>query len=168
MEHRRVYAMVMGLRAFVLALLAGQLSGCFPCGTFAARRVLRAVVLDRDTREAPNDVVNMEAWTSTDGEFTGSGGGGRPVIPSLEDGSFDLRIDSSNMASACGTSPPRNLPAFPAPDEILVIVEREACEQRFTIDINEDTVVDPEFPGGVIELKDPILVPPCEAEEGDN
>lgn len=50
---------------------------------------------------------------------------------------------------------------FPPPDQVEVIVLRGACEERFMIDINEDTVVDIEFPDDVIELKEPILVPPC-------
>ncbi len=51
---------------------------------------------------------------------------------------------------------------FPRPDRVEIIVVRDGCEQAFLIDINEDTVVDMDFPDDVIELKDPILVPPCE------
>jgi hypothetical protein len=48
------------------------------------------------------------------------------------------------------------------PDQIRVTVGRVGCQYQTFIDINADTVVDPNFPDNVIELKDPILVPPCE------
>ena len=51
---------------------------------------------------------------------------------------------------------------FPRPDQVEIIVVRDGCESSFLIDINEETVVDLDFPDDVIELKDPILVPPCE------
>lgn len=57
------------------------------------------------------------------------------------------------------------VPDFPRPDQLEIIVVRDRCEQRVTIEINEDTAqfVDGEFPGEeVLELKDPILVPPCD------
>jgi hypothetical protein len=69
------------------------------------------------------------------------------------------------MPSRDTSSSPSDVPSFPPPDEIVVTVVRQACTQQFTIGINEDTVVDVDFPDDVIELKDPILVPPC--EEGD-
>ncbi len=166
MKDQLVYVMRLGLRMLGLALPVVHLSGCEPfCASIAARRSLKGIVRRADTLEVPTDVVLIGAFTSTDGELTGSGGGGRTVQPSSEDGSFQLRLRSSETKSVCGQASPSSLPAFPAPDEILVIVQREACEQQFTIEINEDTVVDLGFPDNVIELKDPILVPPCGAEE---
>jgi len=69
---------------------------------------------------------------------------------------------------------------FPTPTRIEVIVVRDGCEQTFSIDINDDTVVsipsdeidpeivDPNFQNDAVELREPILVPPCpeEAEGG--
>jgi len=48
------------------------------------------------------------------------------------------------------------------PDQTGVVVSRLGCRTEILIDLTEDTVVDLSFPDGVIELKDPILVPPCE------
>jgi len=57
---------------------------------------------------------------------------------------------------------------FPTPYQVEVIVNRDGCETRTTIDINADMVVDPNIPppgmprqGFTIELKIPIAVPAC-------
>lgn len=144
----------------LLIILAGQLSGCPPFGTVFSVRLLRGSLLGRDSLAPPTDVMRIVAETSTEGERTGGGDGGNRVLPSPEDGSFELRMPSRDTSSS-----PSDVPSFPPPDEIVVTVVRQACTQQFTIGINEDTVVDVDFPDDVIELKDPILVPPC--EEGD-
>ncbi len=150
------------------ALIAVQVCGCIPCAQTRALRVLRATILGTATSQPLRDVQKISAFTFTDGASTGSGGGGRIVMPSLENGSFELRLVSDETGSVCGSPVQTSrTPSFPAPDEILVIVQREACEQQFTIEINEDTVVDLDFPDFVIELKDPILVPPCGEESGN-
>ena len=167
MKRRRTNATVSRLGVFGCELIAVQISGCFPCGTYGDQRLLKARLLDSETLEAPADVIKIAAWTSTDGEYTGSGSGGRTILPSPEDGSFELWVFSSDFVSSCGSSVPGNIPEFPPPDEIRVIVEREDCEQTFSIDINEDTVMDMTFPDDTLELKDPILVPPCGLESGN-
>ena len=80
--------------------------------------------------------------------------GGPNGPPSGEDGSFLLAFSTPLMG--CPSAP------FPRPDQVEIIVVRDGCESSFLIDINEDTVVDLSFPDDVIELKGPILVPPCE------
>ena len=83
---------------------------------------------------------------------TRSGDSNEP--PSGEDGGFLLEFSTPLMG--CPPTP------FPRPDQVEIIVVRDGCESSFLIDINEETVVDLDFPDDVIELKDPILVPPCE------
>jgi len=78
--------------------------------------------------------------------------------PSQTDGSFILEFGTSIVPC----SPP---PSFPRPDQLEIIVLRDGCEERFMIEINEDTAqfLNGEFPGDeVLELTDPILVPPCD------
>jgi len=75
---------------------------------------------------------------------------------------------SNDFGGVCGNPPftrTTGVSQYPPPDQIVVMVEREACEQEFTIDLNENTVVDLDFPAGVIELTDPILLPPCDQDE---
>jgi len=152
-----------------LMLILAQVMGCFPCGLAGRSLLLRAVVLNAEALGIPEDVLRIRALTLTEGQTTGGGGGLFDVVPSLEDGIVELRLGSSDRATVCGLTADAlsDLPPYPAPDEILVIIEREACEQRFTIEINEDTVVDLSFPDFTIELKDPILLPPCEEVSGN-
>jgi hypothetical protein len=83
---------------------------------------------------------------------------GTPNLPPSDtDGAFGISI--STYFGPCPA------PEFPKPDQVEIIVIHEGCEQRFMIEINEDTAqfVDGEFPGDqVLELTDPILVPPCD------
>lgn len=82
--------------------------------------------------------------------FDGSPGG--PL--SGNDGSFSQQF--SVGLQPCPPEP------FPRPDRVEVIIVRNGCEQTVSVDINADTVVDPTAPNDVLELKNPILVPPCE------
>ncbi|MCH7885335.1 MAG: hypothetical protein IIC01_08805 [Planctomycetes bacterium] len=71
--------------------------------------------------------------------------------------------DSTHQSNADRALGPRIPPPVLArPDQIEVTVVRDGCESSFLIDVNEDTIVDLDFPDDVIELTDPILVPPCE------
>ena len=70
---------------------------------------------------------------------------------------FEVRIPLCEVALGLPLPPP----ILDRPDQVKVIVVRDGCEQTFVIDINEDTVVDLDFPDRVIELKEPILVSDC-------
>jgi hypothetical protein len=170
MRSRQERAQIMALVFMGVLPLIVAVTGCFPCGSTAARRVVSGSLLIASTLEAPSDVQRIAAWSYTDGENTGSGGGGRPVLPSLSDGSFEVTMASNDRGGVCGYPPFTHVTGvsqYPTPDQIVFIVEREACEQEFTIDLNEDTVVDLDFPDGVIELAGPILLPPCEMDDAD-
>ena len=78
-----------------------------------------------------------------------------------EDGTF--KITFTRLSESCQDV----FTEFLQPDRIEIIVARGDCQYTFSIDINEDTVVDMAFPDDTLELKDPILVPPCELEPGD-
>lgn len=51
---------------------------------------------------------------------------------------------------------------FPAVDRIELVFSREECELTIPIDLTTDTGVDLAFPDGVIQLRGPIVVPPCD------
>ena len=72
-----------------------------------------------------------------------------------EDGTFQVWF--TRRPHSCGDV----VTEFPRPDQVEIIVVRDGCEQTFLIEINEDTVVNLDFPDDVLELKDPILVGPC-------
>lgn len=81
----------------------------------------------------------------------------QPYAPSDENGGF-LIFASLGLV-------PCRLTGFPRPDQVEIIVVRDDCEQRVMIEISENTAqfVEVEFSGKVVlELKNLILVPPCE------
>ncbi len=146
-----------------------QIIGCTLCAiNFPPNKSVRGTVIDAETLDALVDVA-VSGATVTNGETTGSGGARVGVPVEIEpDGSFELTIFSPDSGSVCGSILDSSIivsdttPDFPSPDEILVIVGRDACEQRIVIEMTEETVVDLTFPDGMIELIDPILVPPCQ------
>ena len=125
---------------------------------------VRGLLLEPKAQE-PVSGAAIGGRSFTDGEetdydpaiiFDGSPGG--PL--SAEDGGF--AVEFSKVVTPC----PDPKPGFPRPDRVEIIVVRDGCEQTFTIDINEETARDVEDAeceyADVIELTDPILVPPCE------
>ena len=127
--------------------------------------VLRGKVFDSVSLEPLRDVA-LGGRTFTDGRetdylsaliFDGTANNPPPAI----DGTFDLMFSVTKGFCTNPFAQPVSPPEFPRPDRIEIIVIRGDCEQTFSIDINEDTVVDLDFPGDVLELKDPILVEPC-------
>ncbi len=75
------------------------------------------------------------------------------------DGSFQITSDRSTVCiTVLGATVSIPLPVV---DRLEVVVLREGCESRFSFDVNESNIVDPSAPDGLLELKDPILVPPC-------
>jgi len=154
----------------VTALASLQVVGCLECLIFADpidHRSLRGIVLDADAFEGLSGAA-VGGRTFTNGEVTAVTSAlkldGTPNVQLTgEDGAFGVGFVVGG-APACQTplGPRLPPPEFPRPDQIEVTVARDGCEQTFLIDVNEDTVVDLDFPDDVIELKDPILVPPCE------
>jgi len=151
----------------VLALALG-VHGCVPCAAFKRSLYLESQLLDEETGDAISDAA-VGGFLYTGGEATsyrdplGATGEG-DMLPPDEDGRFRLRFFAPEFSEVCGTGPfaPAGYdPPFPTPDRLELIVVRNGCEQRFTIDLNKDTVVDMTFPDNVLELKDAILVPAC-------
>ncbi|MEK6677123.1 MAG: hypothetical protein AABZ47_15900 [Planctomycetota bacterium] len=80
---------------------------------------------------------------------------GRPNGPPSDvQGQFQVEFSSDYV----GCDPP---PVFPMPDQVEIVVVCDGCEQRFMIDINEETVVDLSAPNDTLQLREPIRVPAC-------
>ena len=148
--------------AIVAFLGLSNILGCVfaDCGDMLT---LRGQLLDEETLTPVTDVyLGGRSFTSDEETcaITPFTRWGDPrVPPPQEDGVFEVQF-------SIGLVPCDPPPQFPRPDQVEVIVVRGECEFSFLIEINEDTVVDMDFPDDVIELKDPILVPACEPEEG--
>jgi hypothetical protein len=134
-----------GAAFWVIMLLPLTGTGCGDCSI--SLRV-RGRLIDTESG-APLPETIVTGRTFTDGAETG-----RLVIyppASSADGSFTLEF-----SSGLGPCPPA---AYPTPDQIQIFVTRGACEERFMTDINGDTA---RFVEGMLELTNPISVPPCE------
>ena len=121
---------------------------------------VRGAVVDENDLTGLTDAV-LGARSFTDGRetdyfppFTSLGTQSGPTP--AEDGAFEMDLSTGPM-------PCDRVPPFPRPDQVEIIVVRDECIQTFMITINEDTVmIDDDDPYDVIlELIDPILVPPC-------
>jgi hypothetical protein len=150
--------------AIVFALAIDGSPGCIPSCLFGDARGTLFVIGQLATAEtdAPfaGGTVSVRTFTASSetarAEAVLFGAQPTPGLPApRKEGEFVAPL-STDLGPACRP------PTFPRPDQVEVIVVRDGCEQSFVIDINADTVVDLRFPDDVIELKDPILVPPCE------
>jgi hypothetical protein len=144
-----------------LTVLGYSLTGCLlSFGDCGISLTVSGRLLDSDTSQ-PIQGAALGGRTITDGMTTDGGlpsftPDGEPRIASGVDGAFMMLF-----VEALGPCGPR-LREFTRPDQVEIIVLRDGCEQRSMIEVNEDTVVDLSFPNRTLELKDPILVPPCE------
>lgn len=151
-----------------LCLAAGCPLSLLPCGLTLKSFIIRARVTDAASGVGLTG-ASLGGLLFTAGDATsfrdplGPHGEDELLLPNSQ-GRFDLTFFAPELGEMCGLPPfDRTIydPEFPPPDQIELIVIRDGCEQRFMIDVNEDTVVDMTFPDDIIELKDPILVPPC-------
>ncbi|MBI3834967.1 MAG: hypothetical protein HY287_11615 [Planctomycetes bacterium] len=91
-------------------------------------------------------------------------GGAPQLAPTPSDGKFDVPLLYGPTVECRKDGQTFS----PTPNQVEVIVNHDGCETRTTIDINADTVVDPNIPppgtprdGFTIQLKNPIAVPAC-------
>jgi hypothetical protein len=140
-------------RATCVCLLLLLMSRIFGC-EYVYRLTIRGVVADAQTRiaivDAPIGVI-----TITEGQITGAAravdDAGEPLgITTDANASFVLSVDSFSR--------------IPNPDRLQIIVVRNGCEQRLMIGINDENsqFYQDESLGSVLELNEPIFVPPCE------
>jgi hypothetical protein len=167
---RREFAVRAAILASLCCLSVTQIHGCHAAGVVVETFWVRGKLLDADTLDAVAGAA-IGGRTFTNGEET------EFVPPFIFDGSAPVSSGAdgtfTNSFSRLGYFGGWFIPGlpvrerevevdFPRPDETEVIVVRGNCEYSFFIELNEDTVVDPTFPENEIELRDPILVPPCE------
>lgn len=144
--------------------------GCTCVGPFVKTFVIRGTVVASDTGDALGNVP-ISVQLLTDGEVIGYASGiasGRTrsktpaAIVTDPDGSFAITMRSDERVDCfqeVSSDPATN--EIVRPDQTLVVVSLQACQQQLFIDLNEDTVLDITFPDNTIQLKDPILLPPC-------
>ncbi len=142
--------------------------GCTEGDECAAAFYVFGTLLDADAGTGIVDAT-VAGQAFTNGERTGFRSGRIPPTSGLlpepaEDGSFELVFNTFDQFPC----PPHGPRPFPRPDQIEVIVVRDGCVQRVVIEVNEDTAFDIDSGFGnvdIIELKDPILVAPCGANQ---
>lgn len=154
------------------AILLGSLGSCTCVGPFFRTFTVRGLILSADTDE-PRAGEFISIALLRDGEVVGrsttspASRGVAARSPLLlvtgTDGSFAIVMGSDERAGCLAgllDTPTAKDPVIP--DQVRIVILGNVCEQAFLIDLTEDTVVDISFPDRVIELIDPILVPPCE------
>ena len=153
-----VFSLRRGTAGALASLLALISSACYPCGTAVDTLFVRARLVDAETQLEVQE-VSVGGRIFTGGEETEYA----PILFAPDAfGMVDLEfVLLSGFCTYLGEQypPPEELPT---PDRLEIIIIRNDCQQTFSIDISEDTVVDMAFPDDVLELKDPILVEPCE------
>jgi len=146
--------------AFSVLMLV-RAAGCV-CVDYALTFTVRGRLLDGATQEPLASVGfggrllrSGEALLEESFEFASSN----------DDGSFSMTW----LEGLYGTYTPYGIGEFLVrdrqpipPDQVELLVRLADCEQRILLEVDEDTVVDFSFPGGVAEFKDPVLVPACE------
>lgn len=128
--------------------------------------IARGAVVDVDTLE-PVPIVAVRAVATEQGEEIGSGSTELRFVEDnfvRDDGTFQVVVGGREIGRVCPGpfAPPPEYPPPLRPDTIEFVIVREDCEQRVTVPINADTVVDPSFPDETLVLKEPLEVPPCE------
>lgn len=156
-------------------LLSLPLGGCTCVGPFFRTFTVRGKVLSADTGE-PRAGVFISVRLLREGEVVGYASGTESVTESRSvgsktpvaivtnaDGSFAIVMRNRERAGCLAglvDTPTAEDPAIP--DQVRVTIAVDGCQQVFIVDLIEETVLDISFSDDVIELKDPILVPPCE------
>lgn len=149
------------LMSWVIAPVALLGSDCIPYADCGGYLSVRGQLVDAESGTAVAGAI-------VGGRFFRDGAETSYVSPLMFDGTTNLPPSDADGAFGIGISTYFGrcpAPEFPKPDQLEIIVIRDGCEHRFTIEINEDTAqfVDGEFPGDqVLELTNPIFVPPCE------
>lgn len=169
MQHKPSTCFIRAMCAILLLTVMSFASACLPLFPFGecwppanpnARVVLRGEVWSGETQE-PLMGASVDASLFTDGEQTTRSNGlivdpQNPIAPLTgEDGAFGVSLRA--IGPPCVTPPD-----LPPPDLLKVVVEFDGCTHEFSFGITEENFVDPEFNDGVLELKNPILVPACE------
>jgi len=124
---------------FPVALLIPVVVSCIPVGP--AHERVQGTVLDAETNEPFASATVRVRILCCDGFELGS------AETSVSDGHFAADV---------------SVPAeSPRSDQVEIIVVLEECEQPFVLESDEDIVVDVRFTVIVLEVREPILVPPC-------
>jgi hypothetical protein len=153
-----------------VVLLAMQASGCVPgvCGDVFYAYYIVGEVRDAETGEvlgglpvgviivADGEVVAQRAVDTDDAATTAN------------NGTFDQRV-SYSFGRCTIPVPGLSLPPPPdlTPDEVRVVVRRDGCQTTFAFEVTEQAFVDPTASDDMLELREPILLPPCEMDDAD-
>lgn len=144
-------------------ILCGLQSSCAVCGDLWYGYTVEGQFVD----SAPElgEITGLQCSINREGESIDAGL--FSFSQQADNGRFELHF----VEYHCGTCKFLGLIGPPAtgcdetltvPDEIEIIVRRVQCQQRFLIELNQDTVVDSSYPDDIIALRDPIVTNACD------
>jgi hypothetical protein len=162
----------------VQAAVAGAIgvAGCAECLLFFADTIdvitVRGYVVNAETLEGL-DGAALGGVLFTDGETTATTSAlklnGEPNVRLTEaDGRFAVGFGTGGPACRTPLGPPLPRRLLPDPDEVEIVVAVSGCEERFRFEVNEANFVDPTAPDDELELREPIVVPACQADSSGN
>ncbi len=162
-KRRSIEVAAMLLAVGIIGLGSG--AACFPCPlTFAGMLVRGALQVDGAITLGDFDV---SAMTWTDGNYTGDGAT-RPSYSDDDftwaDGTFQVFLASSDRVAICDDPFSENVevPEYPVPDELHLVVIHGGCEHTFEIPVTADMLTDYDYPeDDVLQLTEPLVIGAC-------
>ncbi len=161
------------IKAAALCLVMGTIGlasglACFPCPLSFTGMLVRGQV-DTDGTVALGD-FDVAGYTSTAGEHTGTGTSEAGFIDNVftwQDGTFQILLRATDSVALC-TGPFSSeveVPEYPVPDEIHLVVTHNGCEQTFEITIAAEMVTDYDYPEyDILQLTEPLVIGACPEE----
>ena len=140
---------------------------CSACPLIKAQMLVRGRVETDGTMTLGSLEISAYTWTA--GENTGTGGAtNSPLSASFiwEDGTFE-GIIWGNEFGRCPNpfSSEVEIPEYPVPDEVHLVVTHAGCEHVFEIEVTGDMLSeDHSSDVVVIQLTEPLVIGPCPEE----
>ena len=113
---------------------------------------------------------DVDAYTWTVGEQTGAGSTRHSLSEqnfTWEDGTFQAFLGASGFVSVCSDpfSEEVEVPEYPVPDEVRLVVIHGGCEHTFEITVTADMLTDYDFPEyDIVQLTKPLVIGACPGE----
>ncbi len=142
--------------------------GCSPCPLTFAGMLVRGSV-ETDSQDTLGDFV-VDAYTWTGDTRTASGStslGYSDNNFTWQDGTFQISLASPDRVAVCDDpfSAQVEVPEYPVPDEVHLVITHDGCEYTFEIQVTADMLTDYDYPEyDILQLTEPLVIGACPEE----